>query len=91
MTCDPRDFKQKPISSKDFVSCHRDQSKNMSLLVKLTDSKKRPASARVESLSEEATVREKRKNAKIVDNGQIIESDFTRKTRVEKTQTNTMC
>ena len=40
-----------------------------------------PAFARVESLSEEATVREKRKNAKIADNGQITEGDFARKTR----------
>ena len=66
------------------------KAKNLAPVRQLTDSKKRPASARVESLSEEATVREKRKNAKIVDNGQIIESDFTRKTRVEKTQTNTI-
>ena len=50
-----------------------------------------PTFARVESLREEATVREKRKNAKIVDNGQIIENDFARKTRVEKTQTSTTC
>ena len=64
--------------------------KNLAPVRQLTDSKKRPAFARVEFPSEEATVREKRKNAKIVDNGQIIESDFTRKTRVEKTQTNTI-
>ena len=65
--------------------------KNLAPVRQLTDSEKRPAFARVESLSEEATVREKRKNAKVVDNGQFFEDDFMRKTRVDRMQTSTMC
>ena len=67
------------------------KAKNLAPVRQLTDSEKRPAFARVESLSEEATVREKRKNAKIVDNGQVAEDDFARKTRVSETQTSTTC